>query len=135
MGAFSVVVIFALIIVLIVVLLRQASISTRKKFAVGGALILCVAIMGAYNYRQSLHTNINTLLEEAFDAGQTLNCEGFLVHQNDFNLISQTHTLIGKSGTPTSNIIVLLEKCQITQPSKQDEELVGGHTIEELGRD
>ena len=135
MGYLSVITIFTLLIALVVALLKHSMLQRHKKYALGTVLIACLIAMGAYNYKQSMQTNIATLLGEAFMQGNTLNCEGFLVHQNDFNLITQTNTLVGKSGTPTSNIIILLERCNIALHSKQDEELLNGHTIEELQRD
>lgn len=135
MGPISVVGIFCLLSALVFVLLLQSHLTRRKKLIIGIALSIVLMIIGGYNYTQSKRTSITTLLEEAFESGQTLDCEGFLVHKNDFNLISQTYTLIGKNGTPTSNIIILLEKCKVTEPSKEDAELLNGHTIEEIGRE
>lgn len=135
MGPISVVGIFCLLGALGFVLLLQSHLTKQRKLIVGTILSVVLVLIGGYNYTQSKRTSIITLLEEAFESGQTLDCEGFLVHKNDFNLISQTYTLIGKNGTPTSNIIILLEKCEITIPSKEDAELLNGHTIEEIGRE
>ena len=135
MGPISVVGIFCLLGALVFVLLLQSHLTMRKKLITGIALSIVLVSIGGYNYTQSKRTSITTLLEEAFESGQTLDCEGFLVHKNDFNLISQTYTLIGKNGTPTSNIIILLEKCKVTEPSKENTELLNGHTIEEIGRE
>lgn len=135
MGAFSVIMLFCLLIAFVLIILSQAHITMRKKLMIGSVLTLALCAVGWHNYTQSKRANITTLLEQAFNDEKTLNCEGFLVHKNDFNLITQTYTLIGKSNTPTSNIIISLDKCVITEPSTQDEELIDGHTIEELGRE
>lgn len=135
MGPLSVIMLFCLLIALVIIVLKQARITIRTKFIAGSALVLMLFATGWHNYTQSKRANITTLLEQAFNEEKTLNCEGFLVHKNDFNLITQTYTLIGKSNTPTSNIIIALEKCVITEPQTQEEELPNGHTIEELGRE
>ena len=135
MEPLSVIGIFCLLGALAAVLLYQSSLAISRKLLLGSVLLVLLISLGGYNYIQSKRTSITTLLEEAFGSGETLDCEGFLVHKNDFNLISQTYTLIGKRDTPTSNIIISLEKCKITTPSKEDAELLNGHTIEEIGRE
>lgn len=135
MGSISVIMLFCLLIAFVLIVLKQAHITMRKKLITGSVLMLMLGVTGWHNYTQSKRANVATLLEQAFNEEKTLNCEGFLVHKNDFNLITQTYTLIGKSNTPTSNIIITLEKCVITEPQTQEEELPNGHTIEELGRE
>ncbi len=134
MGSVSVVLVFVLLWILVIVALRNLSLSVSKKIAIGSVLSICLVIMGIYNYQQSHSENITAFLEDSFNNGQTLNCEGFLVNQSDFNLVSQTYTLIGKTDTPVSNIIISLNKCKVVEPSNEDK-TINGHTIDELLRD
>lgn len=133
----SIALLYTLLAALGVAVLHNASISLIKKFFLGLIWILALGLSGFYNYRQISPDSNFMELERAFKEGKTLNCEGFLVNKSDFNLIGQTYMLIGKSGSPTSNIIISLEKCTIIVPSERndEEESPDGYKIEDIERD
>lgn len=133
----SIALLYTLLAALGMAILHNASISLIKKFFLGLIWILALGLSGFYNYRQISPDSNFMELERAFKDGKTLNCEGFLVNKSDFNLIGQTYMLIGKSGSPTSNIIISLEKCTIIIPSENDndEEFIDGYKIEDIDRD
>ena len=133
----SICVLYVLLVALGISILHNATISLVKKFFIGLIWILALGLSAVYNYQQISPDSHFIELEGAFRDGKTLNCEGFLVNKSDFNLIGQTSMLIGKNGSPTSNIIISLEKCQIIVPTEtnDDEESIDGYKIEDIQRD
>ncbi|MGX2972225.1 hypothetical protein [Helicobacter sp. T3_23-1059] len=133
----SICVLYVLLVALGISILHNATISLVKKFFIGLVWVLALGLSAVYNYQQISPDSFFLELEGAFRGGKTLNCEGFLVNKSDFNLIGQTSMLIGKNGSPTSNIIISLEKCHIIIPTEtnDDEENIDGQKIEDIQRD
>ena len=132
----SIGILYTLLLALGVAILRNANTSIVKKFFLGLIWILCLGLIGFYTYRQISQDNNFIELEVAFKEGKTLNCEGFLVNKRDFNIIGQTYMLIGKSDSPTSNIIISLEKCKIIIPTQdENEEDIDGYKIDDIEKD
>ncbi|GAD19566.1 hypothetical protein [Helicobacter fennelliae] len=127
--------IFLLLGAFIFVILHNLSIAKIKKIFIGGVLYICLFAMMFYIYKQNNTQSTTAFLQKAFLEGQTLDCEGFLVNQTDFNFINQTYMLIGKPNTPTSNIMISLDKCKIVVPDINPDQTINGHTLEELQRD